>query len=201
MKKALIVFVRKPEKGKVKTRLAASIGEDAALEIYVRLLEHTKSVTDSVAADKFIFYADEISLTDMWQGQGYHKLQQENGDLGVRMQAAFMKLFAKGYEQLLIIGSDCPELSKEHIENGFSFLQNVDVVIGPAADGGYYLLGLKRMYPELFLNKQWSTGSVFAYTMETVSSLNLKVKKLPVLNDVDEYKDVPAGWLLNQNKN
>ncbi len=198
VKKALIVFVRRPDKGKVKTRLAASIGDESALRIYVQLLQHTRTVADTVPADKFIFYTDGIPGIDMWDGRDYYKCQQTGANLGARMQDAFVKLFDKGYEQVVIIGSDCPELSNDHINDAYDHLDKCDIVIGPAVDGGYYLLGMKKVYPALFAGKQWSTVAVFEDTMGTIRELALSVQQLPILNDVDEEKDVPVAWLMNK---
>ena len=195
MQDALIIFVRNPELGKVKTRLAATIGDVAALRIYNQLLVHTRNISEAVARDKFIFYAPAITEEDMWFGDGYFKCTQAAGDLGYRMQEAFQHVFSKGYKKAVIIGSDCIELTPGIIEDAYLQLNQRDLVIGPAVDGGYYLLGMKTLYPELFANKKWSTDSVFAETIAAVKALGLTYAAMPLLNDVDEEKDVPAAWL------
>ncbi len=195
MKKALIIFVRKPEKGKVKTRLAASLGDDAALLIYQKLLQHTLETTKEVNADKVVFYADDIQEDDMWRQKDYFKQKQANGDLGQRMNDAFAIVLKMGYGKVCIVGSDCYELTPEIIRDAFQALEKSDVVIGPAHDGGYYLLGMKWLHSSLFQNKSWSTGSVLADTLQTAHQLLLKVAQLPALHDVDEAQDVPADWL------
>lgn len=192
---ALIIFVRRPEKGKVKTRLAASLGDDAALSIYHKLLHHTLEITTSTNADKVVFYAGEIEEKDIWQRDGYAKRQQAEGDLGQRMSAAFDAVLGAGYSKVCIVGSDCFELTPQIIEDAFCCLDESDVVIGPAHDGGYYLLGMKTLHPQLFLGKAWSTATVFEDTMQTARQLNLTVKQLPLLRDVDEAADVPRDWL------
>ncbi|HVF96002.1 MAG TPA: TIGR04282 family arsenosugar biosynthesis glycosyltransferase [Flavisolibacter sp.] len=195
MKKALIIFVRKPERGKVKTRLAASLGDEAALLIYKKLLQHTLEITSPVDADKGVFYAGEIEENDMWQSERYFKQQQAGGDLGDRMNAAFETVFRMGYHQVCIIGSDCYQLTPEIIADAFQALEKNDLVIGPAYDGGYYLLGMKQLHSSLFQNKQWSTGSVCADTLLTAAHQKLTVAKLSTLHDVDEADDVPGDWL------
>ena len=196
MKKALIIFVRHPELGKVKTRLAAGIGNEAALCIYKKLLEHTLTITKTIEADKFVYYADHIVNDDMWQHEHYYKLLQENADLGKRIQTAFQTVFDRGYKRVCIIGSDCYELSTEIIDDAFTALDQNDVVVGPAKDGGYYLLGIKELHHQLFENKNWSTETVFAETIQTINELNLSFTTLPVLKDVDVVEDVPEEWLV-----
>lgn len=200
MKPALIIFVRAPELGKVKTRLAASLGKKAALLIYQKLLQHTRDITDAVSADKFIFYADEIASNDIWQRPGYFKMKQVNGDLGQRMFNAFKYLFAKQYDKVCIIGSDCYELSSAIVEHAFQSLNKNDIVIGPATDGGYYLLGMNQLHSVLFADKTWSTDSVLSDTLEDLQRLKLTFAQLPELTDVDEAVDVPKEWLNDLSK-
>ena len=190
--KALIIFARKPEIGKVKTRLAKNIGDEKALEVYIKLLEHTRAVANKLVCTKFVFLTEPI-YDDFWKG--FNCEQQQGHSLGEKMTFAFNSVFAKHYKQCIIIGSDCPELSKEIVENAFVELQKNDVVIGPAGDGGYYLLGMNKLLLPLFENKEWSTENVFNQTIADIENLQLKYKILPLLNDVDEEKDLPVGWL------
>ncbi|MEO7801957.1 MAG: TIGR04282 family arsenosugar biosynthesis glycosyltransferase [Ginsengibacter sp.] len=194
MKQALIVFVRHPELGKVKTRLAATLGNDAALSIYKKLLQHTFLITDKIMMDKFIFYSDEIVKEDLWQRPGYFKARQTDGDLGDRMRQAFEYVFTTGYDRVCIIGSDCYDLSATIIDEAFLSLNITDIVVGPATDGGYYLLGMKEMHIEIFNLEQWSTGRVFEQTLELMKTSHLSYTVLQTLTDVDEEKDVPGGW-------
>ena len=108
---------------------------------------------------------------------------------------AFDLLFKKGFERVVIIGSDCPGLSSKHINNAFAELNNVDVVIGPAKDGGYYLLGMKKLHSAIFNGKNWSTDAVFKETIKSIDELQLTFSKLETLTDVDEEKDIPPEWL------
>ena len=189
MKTALIIFVKNLSYGQVKTRLAAKLGCDQAFEIYKMLLHYTCQVTLSIKADKFLFYAEKIENDD-WPGMIERQVQRGD-DLGNRMQNAFELLFSKSYEKVAIIGSDCLELTSSIIQRSFSELDATDVVIGPARDGGYYLLGLKKNSPLLFENMEWSTSRVLEKTIRTCNENNLAYSLLELLNDIDE----PEDWL------
>jgi uncharacterized protein len=194
LKNALIIFVRHPKLGKVKTRLAASVGNEKALAIYNKLLQHTHTITVDVPADKFVFYADDVPEHDLWNG--YYKLQQQQTqDLGERMLHAFKHVFTLGYNKVCIIGSDCYELNTTTIINAFSSLHEKDVVIGPANDGGYYLLGLHKPEAALFDGIRWSTNTVLQTTLEKTHRLQLSYTLLETLMDMDEIASVPAEWL------
>ena len=191
MKQALIIFVRNPVLGKVKTRLAATIGDEKALDIYKQLLQHTFNICSQVKAEKYIFYHEEIMEDDIWNAADFYKRLQVSTDLGDKMKAAFQELFNAGYKKIIIIGSDCLQLSPAIIESGYSMLQEKDAVIGPAKDGGYYLLGLRAMHEFIFENKKWSTASVFSQTLAELKQHHLSTGLLPELTDVDTEKD----WL------
>ncbi|QEH42521.1 TIGR04282 family arsenosugar biosynthesis glycosyltransferase [Chitinophaga sp. XS-30] len=191
-KKALIIFVRHPVLGRVKTRIAATLGEETALAVYRELLVHTAAITRPVQADKFVFYADGTQENDLWDAAVYQKRAQADGDLGERMQQAFRELFAAGYQHIAIIGSDCFALGTAVIDTAFSSLQSSRVVAGPSTDGGYYLLGMRAFAPSLFENKRWSTGSVMSDTLQSVQALGWDYTLLPTLSDVDEATDIPA---------
>jgi hypothetical protein len=197
MKQALIIFVRKPEYGKVKTRLAETVGKDKALEIYRELLEHTKEIAAGVGADKFVYYSDAIDKEDLWANHIFFKRVQANDELGARMSQAFEEVFANGYKKAIVIGSDCFELTKEMIEHGFSVLNKKDIVIGPAADGGYYLLGMKTLERTIFQDKAWSSDSVYQQTVTDFKNLSLTFEALPVLRDVDTEADWKASKKTN----
>lgn len=191
MKPALIIFVRNPELGKVKTRLAKTIGPEKALQVYLRLLDHTQKITKHLLCDKFVFYADYINDADSWDNNRYRKEIQKGEDLGERIRNAFAHLFAAGYTTVQVIGSDCYELTEEIIQSGFEKLAEAQVVIGPSVDGGYYLLGMQAPLKDLFCHKQWSTASVFADTVADIRSHSFSYALLPLLSDVDEAKDIP----------
>lgn len=190
MVKALIIFIKNPEKGNAKTRLAKDIGDENALIIYKFLLGHTREITSKIEANRLLFYADSISLRDEWPCGDYQKLVQQGDDLGSRMLNAFETCFEKGNKRTIIIGSDCMELSPELIEEAFLELENNDFVIGPAKDGGYYLLGMKYPEPKLFQHKNWSTHTVAADTLKDVNDLNKTCYILPMLSDIDTIEDL-----------
>jgi rSAM/selenodomain-associated transferase 1 len=190
----LIIFVRKPELGKVKTRLAAAIGPEAALAIYHKLIAHTYTITSSLRCHKFVFYADAIEENDVWSN-GYFKSRQSNSDLGGRMKAAFAGLLARGYERVCIVGSDCFELTSELIREAFACLNNNELVIGPARDGGYYLLGMENSLKEVFDGIEWSTEKVLEQTIKQIEQHHYTYTLLPMLTDVDTVNDLPEEIL------
>jgi len=186
----LIIFAKRPEAGKVKTRLAASVGDEKALEIYLKLLQHTHNVADKVAADKAVFYSDKIHDFDLLDYFKFPKAVQTGDDLGERMKNALALGFRKAYNKVILIGSDCITITPEIIEEAFFQLDENDVVIGPAEDGGYYLIGMKKKCDTIFEDKVWSTSDVLLDTVLDLKKLNLKYHLLETLNDVDEEKDL-----------
>ena len=184
----IMVFVRNPELGHVKTRLAKSIGDQAALETYKILSKHTSKIISEIDSDQLIVYSDKIQDNDVWTATNCKKQIQTKGDLGQKMLAAFQYGFSLGYQKILIIGSDLYSLRPKHIESAFEQLENYDVVIGPALDGGYYLLGLNFIIPKIFKQKQWSTSSVLKETLSDLKEFNVNL--LEPLNDIDTYEDL-----------
>ena len=189
MKNALIIFVRNPELGKVKTRIAQTAGNEMALSIYKELLQHTRSVVKELACDKFVFYADYISENDLWIDDIFEKRLQFGNDLGQRMMNAFELLFSEGYDSVCIIGSDCISLAKRDIEAAFSILSKHDLVIGPSTDGGYYLLGMNKLHRLFFEDKIWSTDAVLPVTINNANQLYLTYEMLQTLSDIDTEED------------
>ena len=184
----LIIFTRNPELGKCKTRLAATTGNESALEIYKFLLQHTVTITKDLEVDKQVHYSVKVRENDIWDSKIYTKKQQEGEDLGARMNRAFKQAFDAGYKKVIVIGSDMYDLSQQDIELAFKELDNHDSVIGPAEDGGYYLFGMKSLNSSVFLNKKWGTDTVLAETLEDLKTEN--IKQLEVRNDVDYYEDI-----------
>lgn len=184
----ILIFTRNPELGKVKTRLATSIGEENALEIYKHLLEHTKKVTLETNFDKRVLYSEEINTNDIWNNHLFQKKLQFGKDLGVRMYNAFKEGFDDGYKKIVIIGSDLIELESNDIKEAIKKLVNNDIVIGPAQDGGYYLLGMKQIPENIFRNKEWGTNTVLKETLKDVQ--NLKHYLLQEKNDIDTLEDI-----------
>ena len=197
MKEAIIIFVRNPELGKVKTRLAKGIGDERALQVYIKLLQHTHNCVSAIDCDRFVYYVDEITMHDLWVNNLYHKKVQQGNDLGERMMLAFSELFQHGYSKIIIIGSDCPGLSSAILKNAFNKLNEADIVLGPSTDGGYYLLGMKIVHPQLFQHIQWSTDTVLKDTQKIISSINKSATLLPELTDIDEAKDLQHFHLFN----
>lgn len=184
----LLIFTRNPELGKCKTRLAARIGNSAALKVYEFLLDHTVNFTRNLHAAKFVYYSETIWENDVWDNSVYKKKLQEGQDLGSRMQHAFSNGFDLGFKKIIIIGSDMFDMSTTDLETAFSRLDDHNYVIGPAEDGGYYLLGMKQETPKLFQNKSWGTESVLSDTLENLK--NERVFLMPEKNDVDHYEDI-----------
>ncbi|MCH3885892.1 TIGR04282 family arsenosugar biosynthesis glycosyltransferase [Tenacibaculum aquimarinum] len=187
-KNLLLIFTRNPELGKAKTRLAKSVGDETALEIYKFLLNKTKEITQNLTCDKAVYYSVKIRENDIWNSNIYQKHQQFGEDLGFRMQNAFKNSFEAGYQKVMIIGSDLYDLSPSIIEDAFSKLNTNDVVLGPAEDGGYYLLGMKALQPNIFENKAWGTSTVRAETLNDLEKVNVHL--LQELNDVDVIEDI-----------
>tara|TARA_R110000868_G_scaffold125037_4_gene330423 strand:- start:13603 stop:14226 length:624 start_codon:yes stop_codon:yes gene_type:complete len=187
-KNLLLIFTRNPELGKCKTRLAATVGNKSALAIYKFLLNHTVSITKNLSLTKQVYYSEVIWENDVWDTTHYQKKIQKGADLGVRMENAFKEGFDSGFEKVIIIGSDMFDLNQNDLENAFLQLNNSEVVIGPADDGGYYLLGMKSIEPDIFRNKKWGTSTVLK---DTLSNLNhKKITLLDSRNDVDLYEDI-----------
>ena len=187
-KNLLLVFTRNPELGKVKTRLAKTVGNATALKIYTFLLKRTRDIAIKVSADKAVYYSVKVRENDIWDASIFQKHQQVGEDLGIRMLHAFKNGFKTGYEKVMVIGSDLYDLTAETIENAFIALENNEVVIGPAEDGGYYLLGMNSLEEKVFKNKEWGTETVRKDTLEDLK--DKKVFLLGELNDVDVFEDI-----------
>lgn len=184
----IIVFVRSPEIGKVKTRLARSIGDQSALNVYKILLKHTAAVLRDLSFDKVVYFSEKIDNNDFWENSLFEKKLQKGADLGERMHHAFDTAFNKGYKKVLIIGSDLFDLTSSLITSAFEALETYDISIGPSLDGGYYLLGMKKLQPEVFKNKKWGTDSVLENTLQDLKKQ--KIKLLKALNDIDTLEDL-----------
>ena len=186
----LIIFVKNPELGKVKTRIAATLGEEKALAIYHYLLTYTHDIAlKTKGCDRAVFYSDYIDHEDKWENGKFKKYLQKGTDLGEKMKNAFIQAFELGYKNICIIGSDNLEVNSSIIEEAFHNLTNNNAVIGPANDGGYYLLGLNKLIEEVFSNKEWSTSSVFTETIADLKRLHTPFHTLKHLNDIDTEGD------------
>jgi rSAM/selenodomain-associated transferase 1 len=191
MEKRLLIFVKNEELGEAKTRLAASLGPKKALEIYQKLLAYTAQQTIGVAdIKKEVWYARYIAEKDVWQTGDFNKKVQRGEGLGERMLYAFEQAYKENPKQkVLIIGSDCAELTADIIRQAYTKLDDAEVVIGPAKDGGYYLLGMRQLCPQLFENIRWSSAQVFNQTLKRVQEMEASYAVLQELNDVDTLED------------
>ncbi len=189
-KELLIIFIKNSIKGKVKTRLAKDLGDDKALEVYEQLLAHTQLISSKLSIHKSVMYSDYIEENDIWNTGDFTKDVQVGDDLGERMSLAFQKGFEAENQSICIIGSDCYDLSTEILKESFEQLKSHDFVIGPANDGGYYLLGMNKYYPEVFENKIYSTENVFQEAINEMQELNKSHFELPELTDIDDVNDL-----------
>jgi uncharacterized protein len=192
-KQLLIVFIKNPILGKVKTRLAASFGDQKALRVYKKLLDHTLLITGNLEYNKIVYYSDFVPDQDEWLSAGFKQGLQIGQDLGEKMEKAFEEGFRTGYSRIVIIGSDCFELTSYHIVKAFDNLESSNVVIGPATDGGYYLLGMTEFLENVFKNKKWSTNSVLGDTIKNLTESNRKFYLLEQLNDIDTESDLQSS--------
>lgn len=190
MKNLLIIFVKNPVLGKVKTRLAKSIGEKNALLVYEKLLKRTKEIAANLLIDKRVCYSEFIGQDDLWNNNSFQKKMQKGNDLGEKMYNAFKDAFADSYNNICLIGSDNMELTDEIILQAFSTLSKKDIVLGPSLDGGYYLIGMKRPHKELFFGKTWGSSKVFYEAVDEITRMNLDHALLPALNDIDQIEDI-----------
>lgn len=194
-RRLLVIFSKNPEKGQVKTRLARSVGEERALEVYEILREHTVRVTEGVESERMIYYSRFIPASDLFLTEKFVPKVQKGEDLGERMFHAIEAGFEAGFGHVVLIGTDCYELSREILDEAFSALERSGAVIGPATDGGFYLIGLNRVLPELFLNRQWSTPEVFKESTTILNRFAIAYERLPELSDIDTFEDLTKSTL------
>jgi uncharacterized protein len=191
-KNLLGLMLKFPEAGKVKTRLAKDIGPEAASKFYRLLAEHiiNKTAPKETGYKRFFFCTPESHRPEFEKWLSGEKVKVQKGrDIGERMHNALDEMFNMGAERAIVIGSDVPGLNREIIDRAFHFLENADVVIGPAMDGGYYLIGMKSLHPELFRGIRWSTGEVFKETVNKMEKSRLRYELLDTLFDVDRLED------------
>ena len=188
---SLIIFVKNPIAGQVKTRVAASVGHAKAVEVYQYLLAYTQRITQSLHPNVRlnVYYGDFINETDPWEGGFYQKFLQKGNDLGQRMKNAFEEQFALGATKVVIVGSDCLEISALHIQDAFEALNGSSVVIGPAQDGGYYLIGMDERLDFVFENKPWSEPDLFRQTVAELETKKISYQCLEILSDIDTWED------------
>lgn len=191
----LIIFTRYPESGKAKTRLIPALGAEGAAALHCRMADHTLLQVQALQLQHPLcvevrFAGGNRDLMRRWLGNDLMYTVQGEGDLGDRMGRSLQSAFNSGVNRTLIIGTDCPDLNASLLEQAFCELQQHDLVLGPASDGGYYLIGLRSWIPQLFVNIEWSTASVLERSLAIAEELNLSVALLPVLSDVDYPADL-----------
>jgi uncharacterized protein len=184
----LIVFVKNPIPGKVKTRIAEKVGEKKALEIYIRMLIHLNRWVSLLPLKKWIYFSDYIDGDGIWSSSEYEFGLQKNGDLGIKMYSALFEVMTI-CQKAILIGSDIAGLNLKILGEAFELLEDHDLVFGPANDGGYYLVGCKKNHAGIFDNIPWSTSKVLEISLQKAANLGLKVALLPPLNDIDYIED------------
>jgi rSAM/selenodomain-associated transferase 1 len=192
--RCLLFFVKNPEKGQVKKRLAASIGPDKALRLYKSFL---LNILFTLNKGTFLFYvcfypADALQSLKRWLGEDYLYMPQQGEDLGERMRNSFVEAFDMGFKRVVLIGSDIPDLPLEFIEEAFASLEEKDVVIGPTFDGGYYLIGFrdKTFLPQVFKGILWGRESVFEDTTKVLNQEKRSIYTLKRWRDIDTIDDL-----------
>lgn len=195
-KELVIVFVKNITLGKVKTRLAKTIGNQGAFEVYSELVKVTEKATEQLLADKRIYFSEAVVETK-WKND--YKAVQNGIDLGERMKNAFKKGFDDGYERIVLIGSDLPDITENHINQGLNAITKNDIVFGPAEDGGYYLIGLSKMYDFVFDEKPWSQTNLLEKTLNEVEEKQVTFTTLETLNDIDTFEDLIASKFYQNN--
>ncbi|MDY6803020.1 MAG: TIGR04282 family arsenosugar biosynthesis glycosyltransferase [Cyanobacteriota bacterium] len=191
----LIIFTRYPEPGKTKTRLIPALGAEGAANLQRKLTEETVAKARELSSVfpvsvEVRFAGGNLSLMESWLGSNLQYREQDSGDLGDRMAGAFQTAFNSGIQRGIIIGIDCPGLNGEILRQALEKLEQNDLVLGPAEDGGYYLIGLRRLIPELFRGINWGTAEVREKTVAIAQNLHLAIDYLPLLPDIDRPEDL-----------
>ena len=198
MKETLIIFSRYPEPGKTKTRMIPALGAEGAANLQRRLSEYTLKQARKLRQLREVeiavyFTGGNANLMSEWLRDDVNYYQQAEGNLGKKMYSAFIDSFAENNERVVIIGIDCPGVDSNVLNSAFESLQHNDLVLGEAADGGYYLIGLTKSIPELFQNIDWGTDRVLKQTKNIAHQLKLDTHYLTTLSDVDRPEDL-AIW-------
>jgi uncharacterized protein len=195
METCAIVFTRYPTAGKVKTRLIPALGEEGAAALHKKMAEHTisqvRGLQRLLPCDLEVwFVGGYLALMQAWLGEDLVYQIQPDGDLGDRMRLAFQSIFDRGYKKAAIVGTDCPALTTEILAQSFDALEDNPIALGPAIDGGYYLIGLQYLIPELFTGIPWSTANVLQSTVKIATDLGILPTLLPYLADIDLPQDL-----------
>jgi rSAM/selenodomain-associated transferase 1 len=186
-KEVVLVFQKNEVLGKVKTRLAAGLGKTRALEIYRLLLDKTYFALGTISVPIWTYFSDFIPENPTYPAG--NRMLQVGQDLGERMKNAFAGCFESGMQKVVLIGTDCPSLEGKHLIQAFEALDQSDLVLGPAKDGGYYLIGMKSRANFLFEGITWSSELVLSQTLALAAAQGLQTSLLPVLEDIDTLED------------
>jgi rSAM/selenodomain-associated transferase 1 len=194
MNSELLIFTRYPEPGKTKTRLAPALGDDGAAEMHRQMAEQTITMAVSFARDygcsfKVIYQGGSLNSMKNWLGLHTYRVQCQ-GDLGQRLDYAFTESFLSKNDSVIAIGTDCPGLGPKLLGKAFDALNKTDIVLGPALDGGYYLIGLCGQHSELFTGVDWGTEVVLSQTLQKIDKNNLTSITLEPLHDIDRPEDI-----------
>ena len=202
----LFVFTRFPQPGCTKTRLIPALGEQGAADMQRQMTEHlmsrfqgrcqNSSFEQAALSVQVHFAGGTAEQMSSWLGESFTFVLQREGDLGERLTGALQQGFTSGLNRIAVIGSDCPELELQQVTQALQLLNRYDAVLGPALDGGYYLIALKQPLPFLFENIPWSTKRVFEKTKAIAASHNLSIALLKPLSDIDEPEDLPLWYAL-----
>jgi len=189
-KTAIIIFIKNPDLGRVKKRLAKTLGDEKALDIYKEMLEHTQTITKALSVDKYLFYDRAKDINDSWPNDIYNKEVQTTAYMSTRISNAFKKIFTKGYEHVVIVGSDCLELDERMIRLAFRQLEHFDTVVGPTKDGGFYLFGTNTFNSELFKVHSWGTPALASDIIKVIHNLHKTCFMLSELSEVVTADDL-----------
>jgi rSAM/selenodomain-associated transferase 2/rSAM/selenodomain-associated transferase 1 len=193
----IILMLKYPQPGLVKTRLVPALGEQRACELYRALVRHTLREVERFTAHERVSIqvriagAPDCEIARQWLGAEMLFAPQGDGDLGQRMERAVQEAFEKGGPAAIVIGADCPELAAGHLAAALRVLERKDVVLGPAADGGYYLIGMRRLLPEPFRGIEWGSERVLDQTLAALRQARVECELLDTLHDIDRAEDLP----------
>ena len=198
----ILLFVKYPQKGKVKLRLSADLSEEIVQELYRCFVHDTLTTVDTIDAQLFICFSPSNAREKFqkWLGRNTQFLPQKGPDLGERMKNCFISVFTKGFRQAILIGSDSPDLPANFLQDAFEELQTHEIILGPSSDGGYYLIGFRdtSFEPSIFDDIEWGTVSVLSETLKKIQDTTHPFGLLPVWSDVDTISDLKT--LIKRNR-
>lgn len=188
----VITLVRNVQIGKVKKRLAKTVGDEKALQVYIHLLDHTAEIMQQAQAHKAVYYSDFIEEADEFMVPFFHKYLQQGNNRAERVGHAFLKGFSRNFQKIIFIHTDYYTLEAENLHQAFDALEKYDVVLGPSLQGNCYLVGMKQYHKNLFQHKEWNGNNLLVDLMLDLKKENLSYSLLPALQGVEEEKDLPA---------